>query len=196
MRWARTDSNTERWLSRRCGHQGRHGKTYSRPDQLCKRACQEHSTGIKKQRQTTILPTCKQGKAFHRFKVQGGVNVFKLFYQFNPDFKVWLAQTQKLQCGHPKELWYQRRWTPACLLEMPRGKTPWLLHSLPVFRFHTPGIFVNCPLVFAVLAAIDSDVGRQEEGRRILEVCSWPRPRYSGRSLRLSSPLQRHTPLP
>jgi hypothetical protein len=55
-----------------------------------------------KQRQTAILPTCKQGKAFHRFKVQGGVNVFKLFYQFNPDFKVWLAQTQKLQCGHPK----------------------------------------------------------------------------------------------
>lgn len=25
-----------------------------------------------KQRQTAILPTCKQGKAFHRFKVQGG----------------------------------------------------------------------------------------------------------------------------
>lgn len=24
-----------------------------------------------KQRRTAILPTCKQGKAFHRFKVQG-----------------------------------------------------------------------------------------------------------------------------
>lgn len=49
-----------------------------------------------KQRRTAILSMCKQGKAFHRFKVQGGVNVFKLLYQFNPDFKVWLAQTQKL----------------------------------------------------------------------------------------------------
>lgn len=55
-----------------------------------------------KQRQTAILPTCKQGKAFHRFKVQGGVNVFKLFSQFNPDLKVWLAKTQKLQRGPPQ----------------------------------------------------------------------------------------------
>lgn len=42
------------------------------------RVHQEHSTGIKKnktknpkQKQTAVLPTCKQGKAFHRFKVQG-----------------------------------------------------------------------------------------------------------------------------
>lgn len=53
------------------------------------RVCQEHSTGIKKQqqqtnkqknhpknqkqnsKQTATLSTCKQGKAFHRFKVQG-----------------------------------------------------------------------------------------------------------------------------
>ena len=43
------------------------------------RVDQEHSTGIKKTKnlktkvknQTATLPTCKQGKAFHRFKVQG-----------------------------------------------------------------------------------------------------------------------------
>lgn len=135
-------------------------------------------------------------KHFTDSQFKGGVNVFKLFYQFNPDFKVWLAQTQKLQCGHPKGAVVPEKLDSTCLLEMPHGQTPWLLHSLSVFRFHTPGIFVNCPLMFAVLAAIDSDVGRQEEGRQILEVCSWPLPRYSGQSLRLSSPLQRHTPLP
>lgn len=43
------------------------------------RVDQEHSTGIKKTKnlktkvknQTATLPTCKQGKPFHRFKVQG-----------------------------------------------------------------------------------------------------------------------------
>lgn len=98
-----------------------------------------------KQRQTAILPTCKQGKALHRFKVQGGVNVFKLFYQFNPDLKVWLAQTQKLQRGHPKGAVVSRgAGLQAALVEMPRKKSPWLLRSLSVLLFHTPGISVNC----------------------------------------------------
>lgn len=49
------------------------GKCYSRPDYTMKGHIQEHSTDIKlnKTKQNCNLPTCKQGKAFHRFKVQG-----------------------------------------------------------------------------------------------------------------------------
>lgn len=40
---------------------------------ILQKACPGHSTGIRKQNhtQTATLLTCKQGKAFHRFKVQG-----------------------------------------------------------------------------------------------------------------------------
>lgn len=101
---------------------GGHGKAYSRHGRLCKGPVRNTVHESK----TDKLQFCQRvnkEKQFTDFKVQGGVNVFKLFYQFNPDLKVWLAQTRKPQRGHPegavvpREVGHQ-----VDLLEMPRKK--------------------------------------------------------------------------
>lgn len=57
------------------------------------RVHQEHSTGIKKnknktknpkQKQTAVLPTCKQGKSISQIQSSREVNVFKLFLSVQP----------------------------------------------------------------------------------------------------------------
>lgn len=195
---ARIESNTKRCFSCQRGQQ-RAGTEELTAD-LTNSAKGLSGTQYRnqKQRQTAILPMCKQGKAFHRFKVQGEVNVFKLFYQFNPDLKVWLAQTQKLQRGHP-----QGAVVPEKLdSRLPSGDATWkdtVAPALPLspsvpYSWNICWLFY--PLVSAVRAAIGSDVARWEGGRQTLEVCSWPPPHCSGQSPRLFSPPQRHTPLP
>lgn len=85
------------------------------------------------------------------------------------------------------------------LLKMPREEeTPPHQNSISLLSFpHSWNIHgMLYILVFTVLVAIDLDVGRLEGGRQILEGCYEPLRHYSGLSLRLSSLLQRHNPLP